>query len=245
MSPNPSDAVPGSAGWTTQQSLLDAAESLIAELGVKGTSLRKITSRAGTNLAAANYHFGSKEALVRAVVARHLRPLNAERLQLLDQLEASDLAPRLEEVIHAFVSPVVRYGLERRDKGQDIAKIFGRAMTQPDEVLRGLLIDELKDVIQRFSRAFARALPHLGHRELMWRVHFVVGSMAHTMAGAHMLERITAGLCSLDDREGLVDHLVAFLSAGMRAPATFSGDTDSAPDFNPNRPTAPNHDTEE
>lgn len=242
MVPNPSDAVPGSAGWNTQQSLLDAAESLIAELGVKGTSLRKITSRAGTNLAAANYHFGSKEALVRAVVARHLRPLNAERLQMLDALEAAARDPRLEQVIHAFVSPVVRYGLERRDKGQDIAKIFGRAMTQPDEVLRGLLLDELKDVIQRFSRAFAAALPHLGHRELMWRVHFMVGSMAHTMAGAHMLERVTGGLCSLDDREGLVEHLVAFLSAGMRAPATFP---DEPTDFDSNRPTAPTHDTEE
>lgn len=230
MPHSPSDAsVPGSASWKTQQSLLDAAETLIAEFGVKGTSLRKITSLAKTNLAAANYHFGSKEALVRAVVARHLRPLNTERLELLDAVEAADGTPRLEAMIEAFVGPVVRYGLERRDQGQDIAKIFGRAMTQPDEVLRSLIIDELREVIRRFARAFAGALPHLGHKELMWRVHFMVGSMAHTMAGAQILERVTGGLCSLDDRDGLVHHLVTFLSAAMAAPATLSDDTTFLP----------------
>lgn len=225
--PSPSDnAAPGSPGWNTQQSLLDAAETLIAKLGVSSTSLRKITSLAGTNLAAANYHFGSKEALVRAVVARHLGPLNEERLRLLAEAQADEEPPQLEALVRAFVGPVVRYGLERRDQGRDIAQIFGRAMTQPEDMLRDLLIDELREVIQRFGQAFGQALPHIEQEELMWRVHFMVGSMAHTMAASQMLEKVTAGLCNLQDRDGLVERLVNFLCAGLRAPAS------------PNSPTA-------
>ncbi|MCP5112464.1 MAG: helix-turn-helix transcriptional regulator, partial [bacterium] len=44
------------AATDTKLSLLDAAEAVIAEHGFAGASLRAITSRAGTNLAAVNYH---------------------------------------------------------------------------------------------------------------------------------------------------------------------------------------------
>lgn len=230
MPPSPSDnAAPGSPGWNTQQSLLDAAESLIAKLGVVGTSLRKITTLAGTNLASANYHFGSKEALVRAVVARHLRPLNEERLRLLDAAQTQHDSPPLEILVHAFVAPVVTYGLERRDRGRDIAQIFGRAMTQPEDMLRDMLIEELREVIQRFSFAFSQALPQLEQTELMWRIHFMVGSMAHTMAASQMLEQVTNGMCSLQDRDGLVDRLVNFLCAGLRAPVPSLSEPEPAP----------------
>lgn len=217
--PPPQETDLSTAGSATRQSLLDAAERLIAQHGVAGTSLRKITSSAGTNLAAANYHFGSKEGLVQAVVCRHLGPLNAQRLRRLETLEANDV-PRLEDVVQAFVGPVIRYGLERPDQGRDIAKIFGRAMTQPDDILRDLLMQEMRPVIHRFSAAFAKALPHLGEQELMWRIFFMIGSMGHTMAGAHMLEKVTDGLCNLQDRDGLLQRFQVFLCAGLRAPAT-------------------------
>ncbi len=216
------------AGWATRQNLLDAAERLIAQHGVAGSSLRKITSDAGTNLAAANYHFGTKEGLVKAVVSRHLGPLNGERLRRLAALEA-DGDPSLEELVQAFVGPVIRYGLERQDQGRDIAKIFGRAMTQPEDTLRDLLMQEMRPVIHRFSAAFGQALPHLGQQELMWRIFFMIGSMGHTMAGAHMLERVTDGMCNLQDRDGLLKRLQAFLCAGLRAPATLPADSTAAP----------------
>ena len=222
MAPSqPESHHPTPVGQSTRQSLLDAAEQLIAQDGVAGTSLRKITSIAGTHLAAANYHFGSKEGLVRAVVSRHLGPLNAERLQRLNDLEASG-GPSLEALVQAFIGPVIHYGLQQKDQGRDIAKIFGRAMTQPDDTLRDFLMDEMCPIIQRFSAAFADALPHLGQQELMWRMFFMIGSMAHTMASASMLEQVTSGLCNLQDRDALLNRLEAFLCAGLRAPASAS-----------------------
>ena len=204
----------------TKQSLLDAAEALIAEHGVRGASLRAITTRASANLASANYHFGSKEALVRAMVARRLRPLNEERLRRLSALEeGTEGSPPLEDLVRAFVEPVVRYGHHLPDRGRQFVQIFGRALTQPDPTLRSMLIDELGEVILRFSGAFGRALPHLDQQDLMWRMHFMVGAMAHTVAGSKILEEVTQGLCHPGDIDGVVERLVSFLSGGLAAGA--------------------------
>ena len=74
---------------TTKDRLLDAAEELFSSRGIDATSLRAITSAAEVNLASVNYHFGSKDGLVKTVFIRRLEPLNNERLELLDALEIS------------------------------------------------------------------------------------------------------------------------------------------------------------
>ena len=54
----------------TRDRILDAAERLFVEHGFEGTSMRMITGAANANLAAVNYHFGSKDALIQAVFRR-------------------------------------------------------------------------------------------------------------------------------------------------------------------------------
>ena len=71
----------------TKDRILDAAEALFMEHGFEATSLRSITAAAAVNLAAVNYHFGSKEELFQAVLTRRLDPMNQERLDLLTALE--------------------------------------------------------------------------------------------------------------------------------------------------------------
>ena len=71
----------------TVQRILDAAEVLFAQKGFAETSLRAITSRAGVNLAAVNYHFGSKEALIQAVFERYLTPFCQALDAKLEELE--------------------------------------------------------------------------------------------------------------------------------------------------------------
>src|SRR3954467_8212959 len=78
----------------TKGRILDAAEALFMEQGFEATSLRAITAAADVNLAAVNYHFGSKEELFQAVLTRRLDPMNQERVNLLAALEeASAPAP--------------------------------------------------------------------------------------------------------------------------------------------------------
>ena len=100
----------------TKETILDSAEQLFAEQGFAPTSLRAITARAGVNLAAVNYHFGSKADLSREVLARRLEPLNRERLRLLDACEATGKPP-LEGIVAAFVAPALNLNREAEGAG--------------------------------------------------------------------------------------------------------------------------------
>ncbi|MCF5816969.1 TetR family transcriptional regulator, partial [Pseudomonas sp. PA-1-2A] len=88
----------------TVERILDAAEQLFAEKGFAETSLRLITSKAGVNLAAVNYHFGSKKALIQAVFSRFLGPFCASLDRELERRQAkADHKPSLEELLEILV----------------------------------------------------------------------------------------------------------------------------------------------
>ncbi len=203
----------------TREGLIRAAEKLFAELGIDRASLRAITKEASANLASVNYHFGSKDDLVRAVLARRLEPLNQERLVLLEEcLRESRESPSPETIVRAFVAPVLRM-IQRERGGHAFARFVGRAFAEPDPAMRGLLLDQFREVIERFSEALARALPHLPKEEIYWRFHFMVGSMIHTAALGFLVRDISGGLCNPADVDGVIDRLVRFVTGGLREPA--------------------------
>lgn len=203
---------------STKDRILDAAEELFAEEGF-ATSLRAITASAGVNLAAVNYHFGSKDALIQEVFARRLGPLNDERLRLLDRLEgaASGAGPPLDKIIEAFVGPAIR--MSHNPQGATFMRLFGHTLSQRDDRIMRMFTDQFQEIIQRFSAALGRALPHLDRVEVFWRMLFMVGAMAHTMALSDKVPAITGGLCDASDVEATVRRLVPFLAGGMRAAA--------------------------
>lgn len=204
----------------TKEKILDAAERLFAEHGFAETSLRMITSEAGVNLASANYHFHSKDALIEAVFARRIGPMNQKRLEMLDACEAEAAGGPLplEQVILAFIGPVLRIGSDLAVRQAAFKRLMGRMYVEPADTVRKILIDQMREVVRRFTAAFRRALPHIPQTELLWRLHFGVGVMAHTLAGTYHLEVLSGGLCDLSDTEGIVRRMTAFLTAGLRAP---------------------------
>lgn len=201
---------------TTKERLLDTAELLYSENGIEATSLRAITDGAGANLAAVNYHFGSKEALTEAVFARRLMPLNQERLRLLDEAESSEPGepPRLEAVLYSFFTPTIRVWREH----PPFMRLAGRLQFEPSEKLHHFFLSQFEEVIRRYEAALARALPDMPRKELFWRMHFLIGAMVHTWTCHHDLDHISGGLCSNSDLKEIVDSLVAFGAAGLRAP---------------------------
>lgn len=204
----------------TRESLLDAAESLFSEHGIQAASLRAITQRAGANLAAVNYHFGSKEGLVRAVFSRRLKPLNEERIRLLEACDLeSDREDGVEQVLSAFLAPLLRAVRETPDGTRGFARLMGRAFSEPSEEVRTMVSEEFAETVRRFLNALALLLPSLSEQELLWRFHFAAGAMAHTVACGYLLEKYSAGLCHPSNADEALDHLVWFLAAGLRAPA--------------------------
>ncbi|MCZ6514825.1 MAG: TetR family transcriptional regulator [Acidobacteria bacterium] len=203
----------------TKQRILETAEGLFAESGFDGTSLRAITTKAGVNLAAVNYHFRSKDELIQAVFARRLEPINRRRLELLDECtqEAGEGPLPLEKIVRAFLRPAVEIDLNRPELA-NFKTLMGRLHTEPKGLMKDLLEKQFGEVISKYLAAFHRALPHLPEEEIFWRTHFMVGSMAHTLACSESIEFVSGGRCDISDLEGTLERLVSYSTAGMRSP---------------------------
>jgi AcrR family transcriptional regulator len=200
---------------TTEQRILDAAEALFAQHGFAATSLRMITTQAGVNLAAVHYHFGSKEALLRATLDRLISPVNHERLAMLERAEAAagDRPASIEAVLEAFIAPDLRMMRDLGDRGALLFRFLGRSHTEPSELVQSLIRAQFMDLGQRFLAAFCRALPALPEAELYWRLHCVVGVITYLMADTASL-----GMLDRSDVDGTVARLVAFLAPAVAAP---------------------------
>jgi AcrR family transcriptional regulator len=217
------NAVVTSPSLSTKDRILDAAERLLAKRQFDATSLRAITAEAEVNLAAVNYHFQSKEALIRAVIARRIGPVNVKRLAMLDAVEAGggDRPLPIGAVIEAFIRPVI----ELRSTTKTIAPLMGRVFAESAEFLERFFREHLAEVTKRFLAAFERAAPGLPREEVFWRMHFLIGSMAHTMIAGEFFQMVTGGLCRADDGDGLVRRMVVVFAAAFQAPC---GEVDDA-----------------
>ena len=221
----------------TRERILVAAEEEFMARGFAGTSLRTITSRADVNLAAVNYHFGSKEALIREVFARHLGPLNQARVAYLDRLEreAGGAAVSPQKIIEAMVAPAMQVSRDPLRGGARFLRLLGRAFSEPADSMRTLLPEQYREVVLRFKSALVRALPQLPEAELVWRMHFMFGAMSYSMAGNDALQLIaTCRVEGADDAEAIIARLIPFLTAGLQAPlpALRPGQGDAGKDHN-------------
>ncbi len=206
---------------TTKERILDAGEALIAAEGFDGATLRQVTSAAGVNLAAVNYHFGNKEGLLRAVLARRIGPINSERIAALDRLEARATPPTLAEVTQAFLLPML--AMHHDEKGRAfIRRLLGRFLTDQGAEWLPFFIEQFKEVKERFAAAFRACLPHLTPIEIVWRMHFAIGAAAHALADETRLEVISGGMCNARDSEVLMRELIQFIRGGLEAPSSVS-----------------------
>ncbi len=198
----------------TKTSLLNAGERLFAELGIAGASMRAITRAAGANLAAVHYHFGSKEGLVRAVFSRRLEPLNRDRLERLVTLTATGRERDVEGIVEAFVAPPLRM-IGREPGGRAFAQLLARAVLEPGAGSRELVLEQFEEVIDRFTSALERALPHLSREEILWRFHFMIGSLSFTAGLGFLVEHRAGVPAPADDPAPVIARLVTFLTGGM------------------------------
>ncbi|HVE49178.1 MAG TPA: TetR/AcrR family transcriptional regulator [Casimicrobiaceae bacterium] len=216
------------AARATKQRILDVGEALFMEHGFEATSLRALTAAAKVNLAAVNYHFGSKEELFEAVLTRRLDPMNQRRLALLDELEANSAGGAIscDRILAALFLPALELARDPERGGTNFLRLLGRAYADPAPFIRQFLSEQYAPMIQRFKAAFGKALPELPKRELSWRLHFIMGALSYTLAGTDALKliaEITASERGNDD-ELLLRRLAPFLLAGLTSPLGELGD---------------------
>jgi AcrR family transcriptional regulator len=152
------------AGRDTRERLLDAAERLFATRGIDAASVRDITDAAGANLAAVNYHFGSKHELIVAIVQRRADQLGQRRSELLDELEDAG-AIDLRSVIRAMVLPTAE--LVAADPSGRFYVSFLAALDDHPELVP--VLDVFDASTDRYLRVLARATPGMPEPERVLR----------------------------------------------------------------------------
>lgn len=203
----------------TVTKILDAAEGLFAEQGFAETSLRSITSKADVNLAAVNYHFGSKKALIQAVFARYLDPFIESLGRSIDQMHQSEPL-ELEQVLNLLVDLIVATPARHNNDLSLFMKLLGLAYNQSQGHLKRYLIESYGRVFYRYFLILRESCPELPPVDLFWRTYFVLGSAVFTLSGFETLQAIAKRDLAIDETmESVLRRMVPFMAAGLRAHA--------------------------
>lgn len=197
----------------TRNAILGAAERLYADRGFADVTLRDIVAAAGVNLAAVNYHFGSKDELIAELFVTRSLVTNRERLNDLKAAEAAgggraDIA----DIMRALVGPTLRGclgpelgpGRERSDG----ARFMIRASIESVPPIRKIKNREIGH-LRRFAAAIQRALPDIEAVDIYWGLHFALAMAHQTIRDGERLDKLSEGACDLDDISGMIERIVA------------------------------------
>lgn len=186
------------AQYSTQERILSAAESLFAQYGYAGVSLRQITVAAKVNVASVNYHFYDKEGLYHELLRARLRQINRERLSLLEIAQAragSGLVP-LQEIFDALARPLF---FPASELGATAPRLLGRLLSERQPFADDLLREEFQPTMTRFGQAIRRHQPALPPADFVWRLSFVIGALHHALTTLSDMPLHTSGLCRAGD----------------------------------------------
>ncbi len=204
---------PVAAAPDTRDRILDTGERLFAAHGFDGTSLRQITEAAGVNLAAVNYHFGSKEELYTQVFVRRIVPINARRMEMLDTAvkAAEGRAVAVRAIFESFARPV----FEMADRAPGFLRLLARNVGAPPAFMAPVMEAQFRPLITRYVGLLQQALPQLPPKTVFWRMHFMVGATLHCASHHFTIDQMSGGLCHTHDVEEMLEHLADFAVAGI------------------------------
>jgi AcrR family transcriptional regulator len=201
----------------TPERILDVAERHFARRGYYGASLRSITTEAGVQLALVHYHFKSKEKLYRAVIARRVEALTERRLAMLAESgRGRRRRQKLEDVVRALVAPTVEL-CSTEEGGRHYGQMLGQIINNPEDRAQHILIELFDPVARRFIAAIREAAPQLGVAAAHWGYYFAIGAMVQALAKTGRIERLSNGRCDSGNVEIIIDNLVRFITAGLKA----------------------------
>lgn len=206
-------------GDETKERILLAAQKLFAEKGFEAVSLRKITTEALANVAAVNYHFGSKEALIDEVIVQHTLPVMKERMRLLDEAEKKfqiGVVP-VEVILDAFMRPFLTVMQESGESRELFSKFMGRCMSERGDKIPTEALRIAQRVVKRVITMLSDALPDVGTEVLTWRLHFCFGVMAHTLMHEDMLKTVSKGTSGDPDFETTLQRMIDYCKGGLKA----------------------------
>jgi AcrR family transcriptional regulator len=204
---------------STKSKILDAAEHLFADKGFNGTSLREITSLAEVNLAAVNYHFGSKKELIKAVMSRYMNELSPKLEAALNTICQQPEQPSLHAVFSTFIDPLLSLNVFKENGTSNFLQLLGRGYSDSQGFLRWFLTTQYPKVITYFVAAVQKAYPELTPEDIFWRLHFTMGTVVFTMSSTDALIDIAENdFEKTTDIADIISKVIPFVAAGVAAP---------------------------
>lgn len=205
---------------STKDRILHTSARLFAERGFENVTLRDITQAADANIAAVNYHFGSKVGLLARVFEHYAEPINRQRMALLDAYEARSASelPDVGALMNALLEPTFR-ACETEPSGRYFQMMLGQMSSSPNPDVRQILFDAFDHVAERFTGLLETACPDLSREEFFWRLTCFYGAMMYAQANNGRIASLSGGKFDSGDFVKGLDYIVPFLTAGMdRAP---------------------------
>jgi AcrR family transcriptional regulator len=205
----------------TKMRILDSAEHMFSQNGYNNTSMRSLAASAGVNLASANYHFGSKDKLLEAVIERRILPLNQIRQTLMNsalrQAEQQQTLPLAKDLLNAFFKPTLDFR-NSSTGARAFVGLVSRSLSEPDKAVRSCFLKLVKPNFEQLFEALKIALPHLPAEILKARLQLSVGTMSYALS-MNVSEELTANEMTVTDiNQPLIQQLQIYILAGLEAP---------------------------
>lgn len=202
----------------TRQRIIDAAEKLFAEKGFNNTTMRAITGLAEVNLAAVNYHFGSKESLLQEVFERHIFPLNKKRRQRLEAVREDARTHKRKPQARAILSAFIKPTLQLRDAGpsaRNFLSLVGRSLSDPDDTPGHVFFTNMQPIIALLFEMLCEALPDCQPSQIYWRLRFSLSAMGQILIGSDYAQALFPNIDANLSTQQLEDLLLDFIVHGM------------------------------
>lgn len=198
--------------------LLRAAEELFAIKGIDQVTLRELTGKAKTNLAAVNYYFGSKASLIEAVFDQLARRVNKERLRKLEvylsDCADQSVAPDVTIILDNFLEPYLDAG----GHGRLLARLIVQNRVAPTTFTRSLIKRHFDPLARRHVDALMLACPGVLRSEFVWRYSFMIGAVVLPLTeNDNRIGRLSNSITNAQNQGAFREALMIFLQKGICA----------------------------
>jgi len=206
---------PAGATENQKESILDAAEVDFSHRGYAGTTLREVSVSCGVTQALITYYFGTKQQLFEEVFLRRATKISDDRVQLLTEMEARGKHASLEEIVRAFLKPII--ALRATASGRAFIRLQARLHTEPPEVSYKLRNLAYSESTKAYVDALRKVLPGLPEKDLYWRVTLMIGAYLYAFSDSHRLEVLAKDICNPADPVEVLEQLTRFVVGGLQA----------------------------
>ncbi len=206
----------------TAKKIMLAAEALFAEQGFAETTMREITSAAKVNLAAVNYHFGSKKGLISAVAEKYLNPLVITLQAAVSERKLSQAHGTIsaEELLEILMRSLLQVGKSKQFALPVFMRLLELIYMKNQEELRNAMVTRYGGSFSEYVALLRIDSAVMSDEEFFWRLHFLLGSIVFTLSNFQTLVAIEMREYErAAEVERTLHRMIPVLVAGLQARA--------------------------